>query len=162
MTNEDWLCEAYIEATASNDPSTQNGAILVDYAGHVIARSCNQFPMRVRETGARWQRPEKYAYVEHAERNAIYQAAFVGRATHLGTLYCPWAACADCARAIIQAGIKRLVRHVDALEHGAGRNWDETIRVADAMLTEADVEIVDVAGPLGAEKIRHSGELWSP
>jgi dCMP deaminase len=47
--------------------------------------------------------------MEHAERDAIYKAAFVGMQTEGATLYVPWFACADCARAIIAAGITRVV-----------------------------------------------------
>jgi dCMP deaminase len=160
------LAEAYTAALESPDPSTQNGAVLVDWSGIPIARACNHFPYGVKETAERWERPLKYEVIEHAERNAIFLAAQYGRQTHGATLYCPWAACSDCARAIIQAGIKRLVRHKDALERGTNtqrKDWDASISIADQMMLEAGVELVDIEGKItdGIELL-HSGETWSP
>lgn len=129
-------------ATFSPDPSVQNGAVVLDRDAAIAGWGCNRFPLFVDDTpGERWERPAKYLWVEHAERNAIYMAAKHGIPTAGGTLVCPWAACADCARAIIQAGIERLVRfpmpHVD--------RWSESIAVGEQMLTEARVEILELS-----------------
>src|SRR4051812_44655189 len=61
----------------STDPSTQNGAVLVHNMGKgrervVVANGANHFPAGVKESPERWERPAKYAWVEHAERNAIF------------------------------------------------------------------------------------------
>jgi dCMP deaminase len=53
----------------------------------------------------RWERPAKYQWVEHAERNAIYNAARMGIPLKGCTAYITLAPCADCTRALIQAGI---------------------------------------------------------
>ena len=53
----------------------------------------------------RWERPQKYQYVEHAERNAIYNAARTGVPLNGCSAFVSLAPCADCARAMIQAGI---------------------------------------------------------
>lgn len=165
LTDHAYLRRAYRNAQHSPDPSTQNGAVLYD-AGFrkVLGEGCNALPRRVQVTDERLVRPLKYEVIEHAERNAIYDAALRGNGTLSATLYCPWAACADCARGIIQAGITRLVRHHDATVHGAGGNWDESISIADVMMHEAGVEIVDIEGKLMPVDfaIRHAGELWSP
>lgn len=164
MTNDrTWLALAYQEALRSPDPSTQNGSILVDRIGEPIAAECNRFPNGVYCSAVRLERPLKYEMIEHAERNAIFAASRIGHATQGGTLYCPWSACADCARAIIQAGITKLVRHHDATVRGQGRNWDGSISVADIMLSEARVEIVDIEGTVcDGLKLLHSGEIWAP
>lgn len=163
-TDEEWLRAAYGVAGWSPDPSTQNGGILINADGIEIARCCNEFPLDVKYTPARWERPLKYSLIEHAERNLIYSAARRGLSTCDSTMFVPWAACADCARAIIQAGVVRLVRHHDATVHGAGGNWDGSISIADAMLNEAGVEITDVVGRLMPNEffIWHNGEYWSP
>lgn len=109
----------------------------------------------------RWERPGKYKFIEHAERNAIYAASRVGRFISGLTMVSPWAACSDCARGIIQAGIIRLVRHKQASDRSS-EFWLEEIRVADMMLREANVEIVDVDWTFGDIEVRHSGELWHP
>lgn len=128
----------------------------------VIGAGFNHLPFGIQPTTQRLERPLKYEVTEHAERNAIYCAARAGNRTLGATLYCPWAACADCARGIIQAGILRLVRHKDATIRGQGRNWDGTISIADEMLVEAGVEITDIEGKLTTLMLRHSGEEWSP
>lgn len=113
----------------SKDPSTKVGCVLVNPESLIVASAgYNGFPRGVREElmveidtfhggtalvkseeldPVRWARPLKYQFVEHAERNAIYNAAREGKST-LGL----WAflnyrpqPCADCARALIQAGI---------------------------------------------------------
>lgn len=53
----------------------------------------------------RWERPQKYKYVEHAERNAVYNAARMGIPLKGCTAYVTLAPCADCTRALIQSGI---------------------------------------------------------
>ena len=72
-------------------------------------------------------------------------------------MYAPWSACADCARAIIGAGIERLVRHKDMMLLTPER-WMDTILVAETMLEEAGVEVYDYAGHLGVQ-ILFDGEL---
>jgi len=53
----------------------------------------------------RWERPIKYQYVEHAERNAIYNAARVGTPTLGCSAFVSLAPCVGCSRALVQAGI---------------------------------------------------------
>jgi dCMP deaminase len=174
FTTDDWsrlIYDGYIVAQDSPDPSTQNGALLWNPAGDLIGVDCNRFPEGVEYTAERWERPLKYEVIEHAERNAIYWAAAAGRKTLGSTMVAPWAACSDCARAIIQAGVKRLVRHKQATIHGAGgstgEKWDDSISTADMMLKEGGVEVIDIdwcfherIGPV--LEIRHAGELWHP
>ena len=164
---QDWaplMHDAYIVAQGSPDPSTQNGAILLNPDGDWIGHDHNHFPAGVEYTAKRWERPLKYEVIEHAERNAIFHAARLGRSTQNSTMVVPWAACADCARAIIQAGVKRIVRHKQSTERGRGRNWDGSISIADTMLVEAGVEIIDFVYVFGDEKlsIMHSGEVFVP
>jgi len=78
------LHKAYEVALKSKDPSTQNGALIIVAldepfrAGAVLASDCNRFPDGVIETSERWERPLKYEYIEHAERNSIFTAARKG------------------------------------------------------------------------------------
>ena len=107
------LKEAYLHAAEfSPDLSTQNAAILIGRDGHVILKSVNKFPAGVQQTPERWERPLKYAYVEHAERNLIYTAAWAGVSTYGKIMICPWFACADCARAIVVAGIEEVIGNI--------------------------------------------------
>ena len=160
----DWknlLKIAYSEAKKSTNPSTQNGAILVDDKGRVIVATPNTFPERIAENIERQQnKPTRKKYSVHAERNVIYKAARLGIKTEGLTMVCPWAACGDCAQAIIQAGIKKLVVHKQALERSD--HWKEDIDFAFAMLREAKVEIVIFDGKIGADKILRREEFWEP
>ena len=154
----------YGRALSSPDPSTQNAAVLCQPNGRYIwpTLSINQFPRGVVSNATRWERPLKYSIVEHAERNAIYAAARLGIATEGLTMVCPWAACADCARAIIQAGIRRLVVHTPD-EVPAADHWDISINTAMTMLDEAGVTVVEIVGAIGSlPPILRNGELFTP
>lgn len=169
FTDDDWakhLYDAYLVAKDSPDPSTQNGALLYSQGGAILAADYNRFPDGVAYLPERWERPLKYDVIEHAERNSIFWAASRGRATADSTMVAPWAACADCARAIIQAKVRRLVRHQEATEQGrkSSGQWDGSISIADQMLKEAGVEIINVSWNFADQglSIRHSGEFWVP
>jgi len=159
----DWqklLKIAYAEAKKSTNPSTQNGAILVDSKGEVILSAANTFPDRVAETKKRQNEPLRHKFSVHAERSVLYQAARLGIKTKGLTMVCPWAACSDCAQAIIQTGIKRLVVHKQALDRSG--SWQEDIELAFSMLREAGVEIIIFDGKIEIGKILRSGEFWKP
>ena len=57
----------------------------------------------------RQERPEKYWWIEHAERNAIYNAARIGTSLNNCTMYISFLPCMDCARAIVSVGIKTII-----------------------------------------------------
>lgn len=143
----------------SPDPSSQNAAVLVPegaWEPSILTASVNEFPQRVRYSDERWERPIKYSYIEHAERNAIYFAARYGVKTRWSTMICLWAACPDCARAIIQADILRLVT-LRPTEDGAHSGWDDGIKLAMDMLHESGVKVEYIDGPLGVT-VRRNGK----
>jgi len=159
----DWqklLKIAYTKAQESINPSTQNGALLVDNKGNVILSAMNSFPDGVKETQERQIKPLRHKFSVHSERNVLYHAARLGIKTKGLTMVCPWAACSDCAQAIIQTGIKRLIIYKQALDRS--NNWQEDIELAFTMLREAGVEIVVFDGKIGVGKILRSGEFWEP
>lgn len=163
MQNHQDLIRFAIEyARGSNDPSTQNSAFLLDENDEIITSTLavNGFPHGIGESNFRWAKHNKYTYVEHAERNAIYNAARYGISTEGKTMIALWASCVDCARAIIQAGITTLIRYT----HTGVSTWDGSLAIAEDLLHEAGVEIititdafVDINKPL----LRH-GEPWFP
>jgi dCMP deaminase len=159
MKDIDWLRICYeAAAKSSTDPSTQNGAVLVTADGTFIVEA-NRFPNKVEETPERWTRPLKYSFVEHAERNAIYRAAREGLKTAGATLYCPWFACADCARAIIEARIVEVVGHLDEKDEETNARWAETCKIGDQMLYEAGVRFRRIPGKIGGIFVRRNGIL---
>ena len=166
---EDLLRRCYDRALLSPDPSTQNAAVLVEPLlldgmeggkPFVETYAHNMFAYGVEETPERWQSPLKYSYVEHAERGALYKAARYGISTEELFMVCPWAACCDCARAIIQSGVMALVTHKQACERPS--RWGEEISRAYDMLAEAGVVVVQIDSDLQASKVRMNGELWQP
>lgn len=139
-----------IAAEESDDPSTQNGAILVNQDGCVLAGAANMFPYGVNKTPERLQKPLKLAFMEHAERNVILWAARRGLGTAGLTMYCPWFACADCARAIVLAGIYEVVGH-DFPLHYSRPEWQESINRGNEILDEGGVKHRLVSGEVGVE-----------
>lgn len=84
-------------ATSSPDPSTQNAAILIDSNGGIICSAVNEPPPGLKMNDDRWnQRPAKYNYVEHAERNVIYVASKMGIKCDGLIMVPPWSPCRLC------------------------------------------------------------------
>lgn len=83
----------------------------------------------------------KYIWIEHAERNAIYQAARLGLCTDGCTLAVELVPCIECARAIIQAGIAQVVVNQQRCTEYLGTKYSEEHSVALAMLAEAGVPV---------------------
>lgn len=152
------LRRAYRLALRSPDPSTQNAGIVLDAFGRPMGRGINTFTPGIEITPDLLERPKKYAYIEHAERMAIFDAFRHGGGP-LYTLVCPWAACTDCARDIVLSGVRTLIRH----ERGDSPSWNQSIFDGDRIMNAAGVEIITVSGPLGGcDPIRYNGELWTP
>ena len=146
----------------SNDPSTQNAALLTDDGSGIIAMECNNIPKKVIDKDERWERPDKYHYVEHAERNVLYKAIKMGMATQGLTMYCPWYSCSDCARAIIQCGIKRVIGHKEYFDRTPDR-WKESCGIGIEMMQEAGIECLIWSGVIGGRTtILVDGKEFSP
>jgi len=138
---------ARMVATWSKDRSTGVGCVLVSPDRLIISTGYNGFPRGLDDdNAARHQRPAKYTWTEHAERNAIYNAARLGVSTRGATAYVNWWPCMDCARGLVQAGIVRLVaREPDV----SNPKWGETQHAALELLQECGVQITYMPGPLG-------------
>jgi dCMP deaminase len=94
----------------SKDRSTKVGAVVVGEGHEVISTGYNGFPPGFDdECDAYHERPTKLLYTTHAEANAIVQAAKNGHSMNGTTIYSTLHPCADCAKLIIGAGIKRVV-----------------------------------------------------
>lgn len=158
----DGLFVAYVYARDfATDPRTQNGSVITkDNA--IVTHGWNSFPPNVRETNERWERPLKYAYVEHAERKAIYHAAQKGMSCDGAHMYCPWYACADCARAIIESGIRKVTGHLQMFVK-TPEHWRESMQIAFEMLSDAGVETFVFDGKVcNRLEVRIDGEVWVP
>ena len=88
----------------SKDRSTKVGAIIVGPDNEIRSTGFNGFPRKINDDiDERHERPDKYLWTEHAERNAIYNAVRMGVPLKGCTLYVYGFPCSDCARVIIQA-----------------------------------------------------------
>lgn len=148
--HELFLQMAELVSMKSKDRSTKIGAVIVGGEHEVRSVGFNGFPRRIDDdVEERHTRPAKYRWTEHAERNAIYNAARIGIPTAGCAMYTTGraVACTDCARAIIQAGITTLYGRTERKEiHRAkGSHWDEDLALATKMLLEAGIELIEVS-----------------
>ena len=153
---------ALFVSTWSKDPSTKVGCIVVGPDKEIRSQGYNGFPRGVDDTKPERQtRPTKYSFYEHAERNAVYNACLFGATLKGCTLYVTTPPCADCARAIIQSGIKRvyyLEPAANATNITTAGNWRETVKTSFQMFEEAGVKAIkldrDIANKNIADKIK--------
>lgn len=125
----------------SKDVNTQIGVVIVGKDKEIISTGYNSFPRGINDDISRRQeRPEKYYWFEHAERNAIYNAARIGVSTKGSTMYLSCGIpCSDCARAIINAGIVRIF--VERNDSTKGEHWGDSQLRSWEMLEEAEVKV---------------------
>lgn len=121
-------------ATWSKDPSTQVGCVIVDKQNRVVSLGFNGFPRGVKDIASRYTDKEtKYLFVAHAERNALDNAPLSVEGC---TLYSPLFPCNECAKSIIQKGIKKVISYVPD-EDRPHLRWDITKK----MFQEAGVQV---------------------
>lgn len=109
--DECFIQMAHLMAERSKDPSTQAGAVVVDPNNIIVGLGYNGFPRGCEDDKLPWAREggfldTKYAYVVHAEENAIYNA---NKETEGCRVYCTLFPCNECVKTIIQSGIKEIV-----------------------------------------------------
>ena len=117
--DEYFMGVALLAARRSKDPSTQVGACIVSQDNKILSIGYNGFPTGCSDDEFPWDREgeeldTKYPYVTHAELNAILN--FRGGTLDGSKLYVSLFPCNECAKAIIQAGIKSVVYDSDKYE----------------------------------------------
>ncbi len=119
----------------SKDPRTSVGAVIVDRKRRIVATGYNGFPRGVKDRPHLYfDRAEKHKRVVHAELNAILNS--VGSVEDC-ILYTTLPPCCECAKAIIQSGIRMV-----CTPSGASSNhWMDSMIVARSMLSEAGIPI---------------------
>ena len=127
----------------SKDQSTQIGAIIVGKDKEIRSTGYNSFPRGLDDNRPeRQERPIKYFYFEHAERNAIYNAARVGTPTdNCEIILTSGLPCSDCARAIINSGIKKVYCKSECTTKNKEK-WRESQEIALEMLRECGVDVI--------------------
>jgi len=135
-------------AKKSKDPSSKIGCVIVGPDNEVRSTGYNGFPRGIKddieEVPERYERPAKYDWTEHSERNAVYNAARVGIPLAGCKIYLDWIPCPDCASAIIQSGIKEVIVDGNSnkmQDEGANERWKGKLKFAQWLLYEAKVKL---------------------
>lgn len=132
---------AKVQALRSKDESAGVGAVIIGPDNEIRSTGYNGMVRGINDDAEyRHQRPEKYKWFEHAERNAIYNAARMGIALNGCRIYATMFPCTDCTRAIIQVGIVEVI--VESLE--VTERWHEDAIRSQDMLDEAKVRVREV------------------
>ena len=133
---EYFMSLALVASLKSKDPSTQVGAVIIDNRTRkLVSSGYNGFPRYIDDDKIPQTRPEKYLYVVHAELNAILHAQ---RELSDCSLYVTVFPCADCMKAMVQSGIKRVV-YLNDLN---GSDWNDSRKATMKMADLAGIKIV--------------------
>jgi dCMP deaminase len=148
-------------AQKSKDPSTKVGAVIVGPDHEIRSTGYNGFPRGAADdlsnselvwraltptekqnvVKARLERPLKYAWVVHAEQNAIVNAARIGTSTKGCCLYVnAMPPCQDCSKLIVQAGISMVVLCYKEIPE----RWRASCDIGNEILCECGVHILNV------------------
>jgi len=127
-------------STASKDPSTKVGAVIVDEDRRVVSLGYNGLPRGVEDSQDRLtNRDLKYKLIVHAERNALLFARGSIKGCAIYTY--PMLPCAVCASMVIQSGIKKVVAPVSD-----NPRWQEDITLSIQLFGEAGVQVELIEG----------------
>jgi len=129
---------AKVISTWSKDPSTKIGCVVVGADGQILSQGFNGFPRGIKDSEERLNnRERKYELVVHGEMNAIYNASLNGVSLKDSTMYVyGLPTCNECAKGIIQVGIKKVVAMRPAKYNS---DWDKSNKNAAALFKEANV-----------------------
>ncbi len=136
--DEYFMGVALLAARRSKDPSTQVGACIVDDNNIILSTGYNGFPYGCSDDTFPWGRSgevndTKYPYVVHAELNAILNAQ--GRSLRGARIYVALFPCNECAKAIIQSGLREVIYLSDKYAE------TDTTKASKRMLASAGVKL---------------------
>lgn len=121
----------------SKDRGRKVGCVIVGPNNEIRSTGYNGFPRNIDDTvESRHERPTKYLYAEHGERNALYHAARTNVSTDGCSLYVNHCPCAECTRGIIQCGIRRVITIAPDFNDN---KYGESFKVSVEMMKEAGV-----------------------
>jgi len=125
-------------STWSKDPSRKIGAVAIGEKGQILAQGYNGFPRGILDSADRYNdRPTKYRLVVHAEMNVIYNATYNGVSLDGARLFVyGLPVCSECAKGIIQVGIKAVTMYTDDVVPDI---WTQSYELTNDMFKEAGV-----------------------
>lgn len=127
---------ALLSAQRSKDPNTQVGACIVNQDKKIVGVGYNGFPTGCSDEKLPWNREgdylaTKYPYICHAELNAILNS--ISRDLKGSSIYVALFPCNECAKAIIQSGIKEVVYLSDKYKDS------DAVKASKIMFEQAEV-----------------------
>ncbi|HCT89832.1 MAG TPA: cytidine deaminase [Lachnospiraceae bacterium] len=133
--DEYFMGVAMLSAMRSKDPNTQVGACIVSGDNKILSMGYNGFPQGCSDDEFPWRREgdpleNKYFYSTHSELNAILN--YRGGSLEGAKLYVSLFPCNECAKAIIQSGIKEVIYDCNKYE--------------DTTAVQASMRMFDAAG----------------
>lgn len=136
--DEYFMGVAILAGKRSKDPSTQVGACIVDSDNRILSQGYNGLPRGCSDDDFPWERSgefldTKYPYVVHAELNAILNSK--GNELYGSKIYVALFPCNECAKAIIQSGIKEIVYLSDKYKD------TEIVKASKKLLLSANIKL---------------------
>jgi dCMP deaminase len=138
----------YMANLFSKDPSVKVGALFMyPKTFQILSMGYNGMPRGIDETiPERWVRPLKSKLIEHAERNAIYNAVQAGTSLRDSICVVSMCPCTECAKGIIQSGCKIVITRdivdFEKDEPETVARWKEDWDISIAMMREANVTLI--------------------
>jgi len=136
--NELFIKMTNLVSESSDDGNRKVGCVIVKDRDSIISYGSNTLPNGVKKLKSRKEKPDKYGWVGHAEKNAICESAKKGISTDGCEMYCNYYPCSDCAISIIQAGISKLYTEKPDFNH---HKWGESWKRSKKMFEESGVDI---------------------
>lgn len=156
--SEFFMRMVYLVGQQSKDPSTKIGAVLVR-GDTVISTGWNGFPRKVVDLEELYiNKAEKYPRIVHSEMNTLLLAARNGISTDGATLFVNCHPCSDCCKALIQAGVKKIITHKQWPICNMAAHWDKSFEISNQMIKESGIVIEEFDKELGLETLI-SGKL---
>ena len=147
-TYQQWIDLAEELGQKGKDLNVPVGCVIVNPDDTILSTGWNHIPFGIENSDPRYKKPAKYFWVEHAERNAIYNAARDGVSLAGSTAYInfsPQSICTNCVRALIQSGVIRFVGPNHGLNaRGKTVGGLSSKTVSRRMIEEANIEIIVV------------------
>lgn len=146
--DEYFMGVAILSAKRSKDPSTQVGACVVNKDKRIIGIGYNGFPTGCSDEDFPWGKADedklntKYPYVVHAEPNAILNCT---SSLKDSTLYVTLFPCNECAKLIIQSGIKKVIymsdKYRNDVSYIASRRMFDAVGIKYIQMKELNISI---------------------
>tara|TARA_Y100000389_G_scaffold204261_1_gene255942 strand:- start:5648 stop:6088 length:441 start_codon:yes stop_codon:yes gene_type:complete len=126
-------------AEFSKDPNKKVGSIFINPDTlQILSTGYNGLPRKVKEHKKRWTKPFKYDWVVHSELNGIFNATRNGVSLENSTLFVTKFPCNDCAKGLVQAGIKTIYTYKPDLNH---KVWGEKSKISLQMFKETGIKV---------------------